>query len=126
MEIVLTGETVDIVEHLCAVTGLTPSCLVALLLRKSGRELELWVSGSYPVALKEHTSWIGDNKDPENKNELNKEGEISEQDLGTVASSSCEQQREPSASPTDPASHQETPKLQLPTDLGEGLTPIEL
>jgi hypothetical protein len=43
--VTLTGKnTLDIVKHLCEVTGMTPSCLVALMARKYGRDLEEWLS----------------------------------------------------------------------------------
>jgi len=35
--------TRDIVQHLCGITGMTPSCLVALMVRKYGRDLEEWL-----------------------------------------------------------------------------------
>jgi hypothetical protein len=56
LRITLTGENAKIAERLCNVTGLTPSGLVALLLRKYGKDLETWIgtptesppSESYP------------------------------------------------------------------------------
>lgn len=48
MRITLMGEdNVRLVEHLCAVTGMTPPSLIALMLRKYGKELESWVD--YPL-----------------------------------------------------------------------------
>jgi len=47
MSITLNGkETVDIVNRLCSATGMTPPCLVALLIRKYGKDLESWVGNS--------------------------------------------------------------------------------
>lgn len=36
-------ETVEIVNQLCIHTGMTPSCLIALLVRKYGTDLESWL-----------------------------------------------------------------------------------
>ena len=46
IRISVTGENVEIVERLCAVTGLNPHSLIALLLRKYGRDMELWMGNS--------------------------------------------------------------------------------
>ena len=48
-QITLRGESVDIVENLCQLTGLTPRHVVELMLRKYGRELESWVGGANPT-----------------------------------------------------------------------------
>ena len=48
-QITLRGESVEIVEHLCQLTGLTPRHVVELMLRRYGRELESWVGGSTPT-----------------------------------------------------------------------------
>jgi len=48
IRITLMGEdNVRLVERLCAVTGMTPPSLIALMLRKYGKELEAWVD--YPL-----------------------------------------------------------------------------
>lgn len=76
MRITLMGdETVDLVDRLCAITGLNPPSLVALLVRKYGKELEAWI--------------------------------------GNPSSSSPQKPYIP-------------PPLELPTNPGENLTPIEL
>jgi len=50
LRVTLMGdETVELVERLCAVTGLNPPSLMALLLRKYGKELEMWI-GHAPSA----------------------------------------------------------------------------
>ncbi|NJK28178.1 MAG: hypothetical protein HC925_06335 [Coleofasciculaceae cyanobacterium SM2_3_26] len=49
MRITLTGENAELVEQLCAATGLTPPNLIALLLRKGGKDLESWLG--MPVSL---------------------------------------------------------------------------
>ena len=46
IRISVTGENVEIVERLCAVTGLNPHSLIALLLRKYGRDMETWMENS--------------------------------------------------------------------------------
>jgi hypothetical protein len=78
---IMGDENVELIERLCQVTGLNAPNLVALLLRKYGKDLEQWVghpfsSQSVPVPI---TS-------PEEKK----------------------------------------PPLELPTNPGEGLTPMEL
>jgi hypothetical protein len=42
-QITIRGDSVDIVERLSEVTGLTPRHVMELLLRKYGKELESWV-----------------------------------------------------------------------------------
>ncbi|MEN8218530.1 MAG: hypothetical protein ABFS56_19610 [Pseudomonadota bacterium] len=75
MPITLIGkETVEIVERLCAITGMTAPCLVALLVRKYGKDFELWLGNS----------------------------------------------------PSPPNHDDNKPTIELPTDPGENLTPIEL
>ena len=50
LSILLTGdETVTIIERLCASTGMSPACLVALMVRKYGQDLESWIGGSSPL-----------------------------------------------------------------------------
>lgn len=39
-------DTIAIVKQLCTATGMTPSCLVALLVRKYGQDLISWVGNS--------------------------------------------------------------------------------
>lgn len=46
VRITLTGENAEMVERLCTLTGLNPQSLIALLLRKSGRDLESWLGTS--------------------------------------------------------------------------------
>jgi len=47
MSITLNGkETIDIVNRLCHITGMTSSCLIALLARKYGADLESWIGYS--------------------------------------------------------------------------------
>jgi hypothetical protein len=47
MSITLNGkETLDILNRLCAITGITPACLIALLVRKYGQDLESWLGYS--------------------------------------------------------------------------------
>lgn len=83
MPITLMGkETVPIVERLCTITGMTPPCLVALLVRKYGKDLELWLGNSYAPS---QTPTNHDDDEKDNK-----------------------------------------PTIELPTDPGENLTPIEL
>ncbi len=54
MPLTLTGkETVEIVERLCSITGMTPACLVALMMRKYGKELELWIGYSDHLPTKQ-------------------------------------------------------------------------
>jgi hypothetical protein len=79
---ITNDDNVEQIEHLCAVTGLTPPCLVALLARKYGKDLEQW--------------------------------------LGRSSSST--------SVPEETSSDQQTkrPPLELPTDPGEGLRPVEL
>jgi hypothetical protein len=42
-QVTIRGESVDIVERLSVITGLTHRHVVELLLRKYGKELESWV-----------------------------------------------------------------------------------
>jgi hypothetical protein len=50
--VTLTGKnTLDIVKHLCEVTGMTPSCLVALMVRKYGKDLEQWLGEPTGLSL---------------------------------------------------------------------------
>ena len=77
MRITLMGdETIDLVDRLCHITGLNPPSLMALLVRKYGKELEAWVGNPSPPL--------------------------------------------PQSKPYVP------PPLELPTNPGENLTPIEL
>jgi uncharacterized protein YcfJ len=47
MSIILNGkDTIEIVNQLCTTTGMTPSCLIALLVRKYGADLESWLGYS--------------------------------------------------------------------------------
>ena len=39
-------DTIAIVKQLCTATGMTPPCLVALLVRKYGQDLISWVGNS--------------------------------------------------------------------------------
>ena len=73
-------DTIAMVKQLCAATGMTPPCLVALMVRKYGQDLVSWVGNSSTLLA--------------NLAEL----------------------------PTD------TPKpiIELPTDPGEHLLPVEL
>jgi len=75
---VLGDDSVELIEQLCATTGLTPSSLVALMVRKYGKDLAQW--------------------------------------LGYVPESPVPI----SVTPPRP------PPLELPTDPGEGLSPIEI
>ena len=51
LSITLNGkDTIEIVNRLCAATGMTPSCLISLLLRKSGHDLESWIGYSLSTA----------------------------------------------------------------------------
>lgn len=80
---ITNDDSVELIEHLCNVTGLTPACLVALLIRKYGGDLQAWI-GSPPAIttpVPVETGVI-----PENKK----------------------------------------PPLELPTDPGEDLKPVEL
>jgi len=70
---VLGDDSIELIEQLCATTGLTPSSLIALMVRKYGKDLEQWLG--YPAPM--------------------------------------------SVTPPRP------PPLELPTDPGEGLSPIE-
>lgn len=74
---VLGDDSVELIEQLCATTGLTPSSLIALMVRKYGKDLEQW--------------------------------------LGYVPASPVPM----SVTLSRP------PPLELPTDPGEGLSPIE-
>lgn len=76
---ITNDDNVERIEHLCTITGLTPTCLVALLVRKYGKDLEQWLDHS--SAVPEET--------------------ISDR-------------------------HVKKPPLELPTDPGEGLRPVEL
>ncbi len=76
---ITNDDNVERIEHLCAVTGLTPPCLVALLVRKYGKDLEQWLG--HPSFVPEETA----------------------SDLQV-----------------------KKPSLELPTDPGEGLRPVEL
>lgn len=59
MSITLNGkETVEIINHLCKTTGMTPSCLIALLVRKYGTDLESWLGYSTSVTQIEKKSTI--------------------------------------------------------------------
>jgi hypothetical protein len=73
---VIGKDTVALVNHLCAVTGMTAPCLMTLLVRKYGKDLVTWLGNP----LLEETS----------------------------------------PPPSEPK------KLELPTDPGQHLTPIEL
>jgi hypothetical protein len=58
LRITLAGENAEIAERLCNVTGLTPSGLVALLLRKYGKDLETWIgtpAESPPSVVESHS-----------------------------------------------------------------------
>ena len=72
-------DTLAIVTQLCTATGMTPPCLVALIVRKYGQDLISWVGNSSTLL-------------------------------------------------TDLAATTNTPKppLELPTDPGEHLSPVEL
>jgi hypothetical protein len=39
--------TLDIINRLCVATGMTPSCLIGLLVRKYGADLESWVGNAF-------------------------------------------------------------------------------
>ena len=80
---ITNDDSVELVEHLCNVTGLTPPCLVALLIRKYGNDLQTWI-GSPPAT------------------------------------------RFPIPVETDLMPENKQPPLELPTDPGEGLKPVEL
>jgi hypothetical protein len=77
---VIGDDSVALIERLCTATGLNPPSLVALLIRRYGKDLEQWVGYSSSPASGQTTS------PPEIK-------------------------RQP---------------LELPTNPGEGLTPVEL
>ena len=65
LSILLTGdETVNIIERLCAATGMSPSCLVALMVRKYGQDLESWMG--YSSALES----LSNHNEPKTKIEL--------------------------------------------------------
>ncbi len=83
-QITLSGESVEIVDRLCEVTGLTPRHVVALLLRRYGRELESWMGVRAPAP--------------------------------------------PTPTPSLPsnANSHEEPTLELPSDPGASLGPIQL
>lgn len=76
---ITNDDNVERIEHLCTITGLTPTCLVALLARKYGKDLEQWLD--YPSFAPEEVV-----SNPQVKK----------------------------------------PPLELPTDPGEGLRPVEL
>jgi len=81
LSLTLNGkDTIAMVNQLCATTGMTPPCLVALMVRKYGQDLVSWIG---------HSSTL----------------------LANLAET-----------PTD------TPKpiIELPTDPGEHLLPVEL
>jgi len=83
-QITLSGESVDIVDRLCEVTGLTPRHVVALLLRRYGRDLESWMGVRAQAPLT------------------------------------------PTPSPPSNANSHEEPTLELPSDPGASLGPIQL
>ena len=119
-QITLRGESVVIVDRLCELTGLTPRHLVALLLRKYGKELESWV-GSPGVSSSSRS------ETPEPK----KYDEGLESWVGSpVASSSSRRQTpEPAPAPAPTLSTKDyyaEPTLEMPKDPGTGLKPIEL
>lgn len=98
MRITLSGETAEIMERLCTLTGLTPPNLVALLLRKSSKELESWVNSSAaPLSLRHQPSPAPTPAPPPS----------------------------PPSPPPPAVSYPETP-LELPSDKGDDLKPIEL
>lgn len=73
-------DTIAIVKQLCSTTGMTPPCLVALIVRKYGQNLVSWVGNS--ADLLAHS--------------------------GETTTSTPQ------------------PPLELPTDPGENLLPVEL
>ncbi len=80
LAITLTGKnTIAIMNQLCAITGMTPPCLVALMIRKYGKELALWVDESSEALPITHLT-----------------------------------------------EHPPKPTIELPTDPGENLPPVEL
>ncbi len=67
-QVTIRGESVEIVEHLCQLTGLTPRHVVELMLRKYGRELESWIGGSSRSTLSTPGAMQGFSK-PSSQNE---------------------------------------------------------
>ena len=56
MSITLSGQdTLNILNRLCTVTGMTPACLIALLVRKYGPDLESWLGYSASLAPNQAT-----------------------------------------------------------------------
>jgi len=113
-QLTIRGESVDIVERLSEVTGLTPRHVVELLLRKYGKELEMWMGMPVTLSITPHAS----------------EREIS-QDITTqtvnISPSKSSPLPTPSQSiPSTAANNYPEPPLELPTDPGTGLKPIQL
>ena len=73
-------DTIAIVKQLCATTGMTPPCLVALMVRKYGQDLVSWVGHSSTLL----------------------------------------------ANSTETSTDTPKPVIELPTDPGEHLLPVEL
>lgn len=73
-------DTIAMVKQLCTATGMTPPCLVALMVRKYGQDLVSWVGHSSTLL----------------------------------------------ANTTEPSTEAPKPVIELPTDPGEHLLPVEL
>ena len=115
-QITLRGESVAIVDRLCELTGLTPRHLVALLLRKYGKELESWV-GSPAV------SSSSKRETPEPR----KYDEGLESWVGSPVASSLSRRETPKPAPAPSTNdYYAEPTLDMPKDPGTGLKPIEL
>ena len=81
MRITVMGEdNVKLLEQLCTATGLDAPNLIVLLLRKYGKELEMWLGPPSPLSAVQNSFILPETKRP----------------------------------------------IELPTNPGEGLTPIDL
>ena len=111
-QVTLTGESIEIVERLCEITGLTPRHVVALLLRKYGRELESWIGG-------DSTRSFHDGPSTSSPLAPTSEPTPHSTDFKPVPQT-------PNLPPPPSNSHNEEASLDLPQDPGMGLKPIQL
>ena len=100
-QITIRGDSVDIIDRLCDVTGLTSRHVVELLLRKYGKEIELWVGSPYTETPVRSTTMASHN-------------------------ANAPVSPPPASPPPPPVTPQAKPSLELPKDPGKGLKAIEL